>query len=152
MADHHPPSGGAHPPSGGASHDKGFNWKGWGTGLAVATVVIVGLAAVLNPLLHKGPAASDRNVQEMQTSAPLTTSNCPGMPLHADLHLGDEPTVISNGDCFVKWSTKGHVRLFDADGYFVDVGPNGGSFPGFWTVSAQAIDGDVRLNYMLTAS
>ncbi len=121
---------------------------------AVKALLVVGIVAALliwgPSLLRRGPAVQNGILTE--TSVPLMSDNCPRVPSHVDLRFGDEPTVISDGDCFVKFGTKGRVRLFDADGAYIDVGPAGGSTPGFWTVSAQAIDKDVRFNYMLTAS
>jgi hypothetical protein len=109
-----------------------------------------------NPAVPPAAAPAAAPAASVQASAaPVTTSEaCPG-ELH-QLDLDSDPVMINpNGTCVVKWRVdSGKVDLIDKDGNTKEVGPEGGDFPGFWTVGVKAAAGitSASIHYKLTTS
>ena len=82
-----------------------------------------------------------------------TSPNCNGEVFVVD--LGPSPVVVSpGGRCIVKWRVdSGRVELIDRHGNTLEVGPEGGNFPAFWTEKARAADGfgSASMHYKLVS-
>ncbi|MSR71013.1 hypothetical protein EXS62_03160 [Candidatus Kaiserbacteria bacterium] len=86
---------------------------------------------------------------QMQVTSPRCNGEIEALPLPA----GGPPVVINfQARCLLQWGVvTGKVKLIGPTGELV-VGPEGGSFPNFWTESVQAVGGNANLRYRKIAT